>query len=116
MQRAAPPWFRRHQRPIVLIAAALFVCFARLGAAPIWVLNEAREGLYARAMLATGDFVLPNVPNHVENGATIPDKPPLLHWLDGGERWARSLLGGQATSGRALAQAFDVFDLRFGSA
>jgi 4-amino-4-deoxy-L-arabinose transferase-like glycosyltransferase len=98
-----------------LALAAVCVCFARLGSERIWILNEAREGLFARSMLESGNFVLPQVSNHVENGVRIPDKPPLLHWIDDGERWLRSLPRG-ATSGRELARDFDVFDLRFGSA
>ncbi|MBK7645496.1 MAG: glycosyltransferase family 39 protein [Planctomycetes bacterium] len=116
MEPPSQPPSRLRSRLLLLVAAALCVCFARLSSAPIWILNEAREGIYARAMLASGDFVLPVVENHVENGVTIPDKPPLLHWIDCSERWVRSLLSGQDTSGPALARAFDVFDLRFASA
>ncbi len=105
---------RRTWLALVLVCAC--VCFARLGAAPIWVLNEAREGVYAREMLAQGDLVLPRVENHVENGTTLPDKPPLLHWIDCAERALRSLVRGRSLSGPALGEAFDVWDLRFASA
>src|ERR1700690_3215169 len=64
-----------------LLAWALATSFLRVGAAPVYILNEAREGVYARAMLDSGNFVLPSVPSHVENGEIIPDKPPLMHWL-----------------------------------
>ena len=67
-----------------LLVWALVTGFLRVGAAPVYIQNEAREGVYARAMLDTGNFVLPAVPNHVENGEIIPDKPPLTHWLSAG--------------------------------
>ena len=37
-----------------LVAWALVACFNRLGEAPVFITNEAREGVYVRAMLASG--------------------------------------------------------------
>ena len=63
-----------------LVAWALVACFNRLGEAPVFITNEAREGVYVRAMLASENFVAPPLSNHLENGEWIPDKPPLFHW------------------------------------
>src|SRR5262249_62408954 len=79
-----------------LCCLALVLCFARLGSAPVYTINEAREGVYVRAMLDTGDRVLPRVPNHVENGEIFPDKPPLFHWISALATAAR----GGLTTGR----------------
>ena len=101
----------------ILLLAALVVAFARLGSEPVTALNEAREGVYARAMIASGNWVLPRVPNHVENGETIPDKPPLFHWIAASATWGRALLDGTATAGReAVSESLDEFCLRFPSA
>ena len=99
-----------------LLAWALATSFLRVAAAPVYIPNEAREGVYARAMLDSGNFVLPSVPNHVENGETIPDKPPLTHWLSAGVTalrvWATD---GRLPEGSALAARYDDWSLRFPS-
>jgi len=99
-----------------LVVWAIVACFARLGEAPVYILNEAREGVYVRAMLASGNFVLPPVANHVENGEIIPDKPPLFHWVSAASMFGRAIATGQSTSARALAARFDEWSLRFPSA
>lgn len=100
-----------------LLVCALAVGFLRLGAAPVYILNEAREGVYARAMLDSGNFLLPVVRNHVENGETVQDKPPLVHWLSATATalrvWAT---GGRVAVGPALAARYDEWSLRFPSA
>jgi 4-amino-4-deoxy-L-arabinose transferase-like glycosyltransferase len=100
-----------------LLVAAIVVCFLRVGAAPVYILNEAREGVYARAMLDSGNFLLPVVRNHVENGEHIQDKPPLVHWLSATATalrvWAT---GGHVAVGPALAARYDEWSLRFPSA
>ena len=100
-----------------LLAWALVTSFLRVGAAPVYIQNEAREGVYARAMLDSGNFVLPSVPYHVENGEFIPDKPPLTHWLSAGVTvlrvWATD---GHLPEGPALAARYDDWSLRFPSA
>lgn len=102
--------------PALLAVWAVVSCFARLGAPPVYVANEAREGVYARSMLASGDFVLPSVSNHVENGETVPDKPPLFHWLAAGAAEARAALTGRPTAAAEVSAAFDEWTLRFPSA
>jgi len=100
-----------------LVAWAVVACFNRLGDAPVYVANEAREGVYARAMLASGNFVAPSVANHLENGESIPDKPPLFHWLAASAVWARTrLFGPPAASRKELAHRFDEWALRAPSA
>jgi 4-amino-4-deoxy-L-arabinose transferase-like glycosyltransferase len=99
-----------------LVVWALIACFNRLGNAPVVITNEAREGVYARAMLASGDFVAPSVSNHLENGEWIPDKPPLFHWLAAGATWTRSLFHQPIVSGEGLARQFDEWTLRAPSA
>src|SRR5207247_859877 len=90
------------RRRLLLGALALWAAltiFSRLGGAPVYIINEGREGVYVRAMLDTGDWILPSVPNHVECGETIPDKPPLFHWIAGAATGVRGALA----SGRVLA-------------
>jgi 4-amino-4-deoxy-L-arabinose transferase-like glycosyltransferase len=100
-----------------LLAWALLTCVLRLGTAPVHLLNEAREGVYARAMLDSGNFVLPKVPNHVENGEIVPDKPPLFHWLALTINAARALATtGRLPSDRELSRRFDAWSLRAPSA
>jgi 4-amino-4-deoxy-L-arabinose transferase-like glycosyltransferase len=96
---------------------ALVACFFRLGEPLVVISNEAREGVYVRAMLRSGDFVAPLVANHVENGEIIPDKPPLFHWVAAAATVLRSLLsGGPAAPGPELSRQFDEWALRFPSA
>ena len=96
---------------------AVATCFNRLGDAPVYVTNEAREGVYVRAMLQSGNFIVPLVPNHIENGEVVPDKPPLFHWLSAAAVFARSWLHGRALGpGEELAAKFDEWTLRFPSA
>src|SRR5256885_11671001 len=70
---------RRH----VLAATALVALAVVLAALPIgsdlYQGGEAREGLVAREMLRTGDWILP-----LWNGSVVPSKPPLFHWLAAG--------------------------------
>src|SRR5262245_37447631 len=101
-----------------LLVWALIACFNRLGEAPVFITNEAREGVYARAMLASEHFVAPFVPNHLENGEWIPDKPPLFHWLAAGAAWLRSevVFHQSGVSGEELARQFDEWTLRAPSA
>src|SRR2546426_6912149 len=67
------------RRP-VLAAAALVALAVVLAALPlgsdVYEGGEAREGLVAREMLRTGDWILP-----LWNGSVVPSKPPLFHWL-----------------------------------
>ncbi len=103
---------------IAAVAAwALAAFFFRLGEPHVLITNEAREGVYVRAMLRSGDFVAPLVRNHVENAEMIPDKPPLFHWVAAAITVLRSLLsGGPTAPGPELSQQFDEWTLRFPSA
>lgn len=58
----------------VLVSAlwATAILFRGLGDAHVYIANEAREGVYARAMLSAGNFVLPEIPNHLGNDSTLP--------------------------------------------
>ena len=95
---------------------AAVMCFTRLGS-PVYIENEAREGIYVRAMLDTGNFVLPEVPNHVECGEIVPDKPPLFHWLAVKATWSRSILEtARLQDGKTLSRFFNEQLLRFPSA
>ena len=99
-----------------LLTWALVTSFLRLGAAPVYILNEAREGVYSRAMLDSGNFVLPSVPSHIENGETIPDKPPLVHWLSAGITALRVWVAdGRLPASLRLAARYDEWSLRFPS-
>jgi 4-amino-4-deoxy-L-arabinose transferase-like glycosyltransferase len=108
---------QRAWKILALVLLAGVVAFQRLGQAPVYIDDEAREGVYARAMLATNDFVLPMVPYHLENGLPLPDKPPLFHWIAIAGVHVRELL----QTGRWLTPAesaanFDDASLRFPSA
>ena len=88
----------------------------RLGSAHVFIPNEAREGVYARAMLDTGDWILPAVPNHVENGEIVPDKPPLFHWIAASFAWMRTAIAsGSIPTGAQASCDFDAWALRFPS-
>jgi 4-amino-4-deoxy-L-arabinose transferase-like glycosyltransferase len=114
------PWSTVRGRilwPCALLGAAALASFLRLGTEPVYILNEAREGVYARAMISSGNWILPEVPNHVENGHTIQDKPPLFHWIAAGSTWVRALLDGRAAEDRdEVARGLDAWSLRFPSA
>ena len=108
------------RRRLLLGALALWAAltiFSRLGGAPVYIINEGREGVYVRAMLDTGDWILPSVPNHVECGETIPDKPPLFHWIAGAATGVRgALASGRVLAGSELSRRFDEWTLRSPSA
>ena len=90
--------------------------FLRLGTAPVYIDNEAREGVYVRAMLDTGDWVLPRVPNHIENGEIVPDKPPLFHWISASVASVRTALATRSIpTGSEASRRFDEWALRFPS-
>ncbi len=115
-ERPLTPGRRRLYRA-ALALWAVAACFNGLGEGPVFIANEAREGVYARAMLASGEFVAPRVMNHLENGETVPDKPPLTHWLAAAAAWTRArLAAGGPVSGAEAAVAFDEWTLRFPSA
>ncbi len=101
----------------LLLAAAVIICFGRLGESPVYILNESREGMYVRAMLDQDNFVLPLVPNHVECGEIIPDKPPLFHWLAiAGHAVRIALTTGRIPSRAELSLRYDEWATRFPSA
>jgi 4-amino-4-deoxy-L-arabinose transferase-like glycosyltransferase len=64
-----------------LVAVAVFVIAALalvpdLGGQYVWSKDEARDGLVARDMVETGNWLIPHV-----GGRVYPYKPPLFHWL-----------------------------------
>ena len=64
-------------RALLILAGLLAVLlFWELGELPFYTRGEPREGLVVQAMQSSGNWVLP-----VVNGAYIPFKPPLFHWL-----------------------------------
>ena len=67
-------------RRTALTALAVVALAVALGGRPIgsdiYEGGEAREGLVAREMVETGDWILP-----LWNGTVVPSKPPLFHWL-----------------------------------
>jgi 4-amino-4-deoxy-L-arabinose transferase-like glycosyltransferase len=58
-----------------IVALAVVLAAAPTGS-DVFEGAEAREALVARAMVETGDWILP-----LWNGAVMPSKPPLFHWL-----------------------------------
>src|SRR5207245_10591886 len=80
-------------RPVALRGVALVgittVLAARGTDSDCYAGGEAREGLVAREMVETGDWILP-----LWNVTVVPSKPPFFHWLvAAGTR----LTGGQVT-------------------
>ncbi len=71
---------RRSVRAVLLALGCAGVVLPFLGASPVHHENEAREAIYARQMLVTGDWILPHVPQASTHGQPMPDKPPLSHW------------------------------------
>jgi 4-amino-4-deoxy-L-arabinose transferase-like glycosyltransferase len=61
---------------ILLAALSAFLYFFRLGALDIASTDEARRSLVIRAMIRTGNYVIPTL-----EGATYLKKPPLFYWL-----------------------------------
>ncbi len=60
----------------VALAALVVVLAAGSIDTDVYEGGEAREGLVAREMVETGDWILP-----LWNGTVVPSKPPLFHWL-----------------------------------
>ena len=62
---------------VAIILAVCFLLFSyRLGGSPLFDKQEAREGLVISEIYDAGDWILP-----LRNGAELPFKPPLYHWL-----------------------------------
>ena len=61
---------------IWLFAIAAVLLFIRLGAAPIYILDEAKNAQCAREMLESGNLVVPTF-----NGELRTDKPALHYWF-----------------------------------
>jgi 4-amino-4-deoxy-L-arabinose transferase-like glycosyltransferase len=100
------------RRPLLIVLAAGIVTLA-LGTAPgpLWDEDEPRFAAIARAMVETGDWIVPTF-----NGELAVDKPVLMHWCMAA---SMSLFGINEFAARlpsllaALATALAV--LRFGS-
>ena len=107
-------------RQNVILTAALVVLALWLGTRAsgndIYVGGEAREALVARAMLESGDWVLP-----LWNGNVVPSKPPLFHWivvlgarLTGGEVTPRMLRGPSAVAAALVVLLVCIAGARWG--
>ena len=60
----------------ILVASGLLLYGYRLGAKDFWSPPEGRTAIVARAMLSSGDWLLPHIA-----GQVYVQKPPLYHWL-----------------------------------
>ncbi len=60
----------------ILFGAVTAILFIRLGATPIYILDEAKNAQCAREMLQRGDFIVPTF-----NGELRVDKPPLHYFF-----------------------------------
>jgi 4-amino-4-deoxy-L-arabinose transferase-like glycosyltransferase len=60
----------------ILFAVLAAILFIRLGAAPIYILDEAKNAQCAREMLLRGDLIVPTF-----NGELRVDKPPLHYFF-----------------------------------
>lgn len=66
----------RALRPRVLVGVALLLCFVGLTNHGLWIPDEPRVADTGRAMLASGDLVVPRV-----GGRPFLEYPPLAWWL-----------------------------------
>ena len=97
------------KRNVIVVAALVALALwlgTRANDLDIYGGGEAREALVARAMLDTGDWVLP-----LWNGTVVPSKPPLFHWLvaldarlTGGDVTPRALRGPSALAARSVTR------------
>jgi len=60
----------------VLVILCLFLFFFRLGARPLWDVDEGMHAATSRDMVVSGDWVVPTF-----NGKPFCDKPVLFNWL-----------------------------------
>ena len=74
MQFLAKP--SANQRFWLLMALTGLVLFFRLGAAPIYILDEAKNAQCAREMWSSGNWIVPTF-----NGQLRTDKPALHYWF-----------------------------------
>jgi len=77
-QFGSPTFSQRLDRwlPWILFAAAIFVLFYQLGAAPLMEPDEGRNAEKAREILLLQDWVIPH-----ENFHPVLDKPIFFYWL-----------------------------------
>ena len=75
-----------------VVGAAILLLFVRLGAAPIYILDEAKNAQCAREMWLRGDWIVPSF-----NGELRTDKPVLHYWF---MRMAYSIAGANAGAAR----------------
>jgi 4-amino-4-deoxy-L-arabinose transferase-like glycosyltransferase len=61
---------------LILIALCLTLFFFRLGARPIWDIDEGKHAATAKEMVLSGDWITPTF-----NGEPFYDKPVLFNWL-----------------------------------
>lgn len=74
------PTKRFWENESVLIITLMMLClslfFFRLGARPLWDIDEGMHAATSKAMVLSGDWVTPQY-----NGENFYDKPPLYNWL-----------------------------------
>lgn len=70
--------YLNHHLIIFVLAGAALLTLPWLGSKPFHTKGEPREAITAQAMLASGNWILPQ-----RYGNDIATKPPLLHWLIG---------------------------------
>lgn len=70
------PWRRDAFFLAVLIALGLTVFFFRLGARPLWDIDEGMHAATSRDMVRSGDWITPTL-----NGKNFYDKPILYNWF-----------------------------------
>ena len=61
---------------IILIGICLTLFFFRLGARPVWDIDEGKHDVTSKEMVLSGDWVTPQY-----NGENFYDKPPLYNWF-----------------------------------
>ena len=61
---------------LILIALCLTLFFFRLGARPLWDINEGKHAATSKEMILSEDWITPKF-----NGETFYDKPVFYNWL-----------------------------------
>ena len=78
-KRMLPQIIRKNETTLVfiLIALCLLLFFLRLGARPLWDVDEGKHAVTSMEMVRSGDWITPTF-----NGEPFFDKPVLFNWLE----------------------------------